>query len=150
MQTEMTKHMQRYCTCPAPVPLWSLGTWHRRTAFTEVKVTLIVVQCVVVWDCPRHVRVVVIVRWVGGLLHEGRWLSRGRAWSHHYLHLGLDGCSWVWHDDCWRWLFGVLVFGLWSRFGFSTEADSESDQNNHKSGSIGGNPHGSLQVSQTT
>lgn len=135
-------------TCQASVTLWPPGTSLRWTALTEVEVTLIIIQGVVLRTNTRglcFLCVVLLEDMAGvGPLRGGRWLRLYWIYASHYLGgLGRAGDHWAVHCDLRTWLLGVLV--LWLLCSFSLSAGHHSECNphySHKGRKTGDSPHG--------
>lgn len=134
-------------TCHASLSLWPSGASLRWAALTEVEVTLVVVQGVVLVANARRPGVLgqVLredVTREGGPLRGGLRVGRHRIRARHDLqslwhaggHLG-DG------------FLGVLVLGLLGRLSFSMRHHSEDEHHDHrqKGGETAEGPHGGLE-----
>lgn len=136
-------------TCQASVSLWAPGASLRWTALTEVEVTLVVIQGVVLRANTRGLSALCVVLWkdviwIGGPLCGGQWMGLHRICTRHYLEsLGHVGGHRVVHSDLRDRLLGVLVLWFRSSLSFSAGHHSECNHNYSQKGQLTGDkPHG--------
>lgn len=139
-----------YHTFQALVSLRPPGAPLRWAALTEVKVTLVIIQGVVLRANTRGLGAlwVVILKAmirVCGLLCGWRRMRFHRFGSCHYLViLGRAGGQRDLRSDMWAGLLGVLVFWLLRGLGFNAVCCVECNHGNNDKYQLTGSPHGSL------
>lgn len=133
-------------TCWASVSLQSTGASIHWTTLTEVEVTLIIIQGVVLRTNTECLCVVLWIdmAWEGGPLRAWQWAGGpGVDTRYNLLGLGCAGGHCVMPGDLRDGFFGVLVLGLLCSFSFTTGNLHECNRNYRQEGQEAGDvPHG--------